>query len=124
MEESTEEKDAQASEPLQEIAARELSLLERATEEALGERDAETRYLLAAYYLDGQTLRQIAGASRKLQRAIGEIRRQILRNLECGGLSRRAAEETLGVDVRDLEVNLRKLLQYSQMPAFKEQAGL
>ncbi len=129
--ESIEETDAQAREPLQEIAARELSHLERAIEEALGERDAETRYLLAAYYLDGQPLRQIAGvlrvheatASRKLHRATGEIRKQILRNLERGGLSRRAAEETLGADVRDLEVNLRKLLQYSQAPAFKEQAG-
>ena len=91
----------------------------------------KTRYLLAAYYLDEQTLQQIAGVlgvheatvSRKLQRATGEIRQQILRNLEREGLSKRAAEEALGVDVRDLEMNLKKLLQNSQTRAFKEQAG-
>ncbi len=130
MEESIEKDDAMGQEPVQEVTTRELSLLEQAIAEALGARDAETRYVLAAYYLDQQTLRQIAGVlavheatvSRKLQRATGEIRRQILGNLEHLGLSRRAAEEALGVDVRDVEVNLRKLLQNSQTRTFKEQA--
>jgi hypothetical protein len=33
-------------------------------------------------------------------------------------MSKRAAEEALGVDVRDLEINLRGLLQSSQIAAF------
>jgi RNA polymerase sigma-70 factor (ECF subfamily) len=48
----------------------------------------------------------------------------VLRNLQRGGLSRREAEEAMGADPRDLEVNLKKLLQYSQTEAFKEQAAL
>ncbi|MGO9325351.1 MAG: RNA polymerase sigma factor [Terracidiphilus sp.] len=109
----------------------ELSQLERAIEQALEVRDAEERFLLAAYYLDGQTLLQIARVlavheatvSRKLRRAIEETRKQVLRNLRREGLSRRAAEEALIADPRDLEVNLKKLLQKSQMEAFKEQAA-
>jgi RNA polymerase sigma-70 factor (ECF subfamily) len=47
----------------------------------------------------------------------------VLRNLRRDGLSRRAAEETLGADPRDLEVNLKQILQNSQSEAFKEQAA-
>jgi RNA polymerase sigma-70 factor (ECF subfamily) len=109
----------------------ELSQLERAIEQALEERDAEERFLMAAYYLDGQTLLQIARVlavheatvSRKLRRATEETRKQVLRNLRREGLSRRAAEEALNADPRDLELNLKKLLQNSQMEAFKEQAA-
>lgn len=123
--------DTPSLETTPQTVARELSMLEQATEQALSECHPEERYLLATYFLDGQTLRQIADVldvheatvSRKLQRATSEIRNQILRNLQSAGLSKRAAEEALGVDVRDLEVNLRKLLQYSQVQAFKKQAG-
>ena len=59
-EEPIEEFDAPAPDPAPEQPARELSLLERAIEEALEKREAEDRFLLAAYYLDGQTLKQIA----------------------------------------------------------------
>jgi len=110
----------------------ELSQLQRAIEQALRERDAEERFLLAAYYLDGQTLLQIARVlgvheatvSRKLRRATESTRKQVLRNLQRDGLSRRAAEEALGADPRDVEVNLKKLLQNSQTEAFNEQAAL
>jgi RNA polymerase sigma-70 factor (ECF subfamily) len=110
--------------------AGELSQLEQAVEDALRGRDAEEGYLLAAYYLDRQTLLQIARVlgvheatvSRKLRRAIEDTRKQVLRNLRRGGLSRRAAGEALGADPRDLNVNLKKLLQSSQTEAFKEQA--
>ena len=106
-----------------------LSLIERAIEAALLERDEEDRFLLAAYYLDGQKLLQIgrtlgvheATVSRKLQRALVAIRKQILNKLEDAGLSRRAAEEALGADPRDLDLNLKKLLQNSQTHAFPEQ---
>jgi RNA polymerase sigma-70 factor (ECF subfamily) len=130
-EEPLEEMDAPAADPEPETPPAELSLLERATEEAVGERDAEERFLLAAYYLDGQTLLQIARVlgvheatvSRKLRRVTEGTRKQLLKILQRGGLSRRGAEETLGADPRDLQVNLKKLLQNSQAEAFKEQAA-
>ena len=126
-----EEFDAPAPDPPAERPARELSLLERAIETALEKLEAQDRFLLAAYYLDGQTLKQIAGVlrvheatvSRKLRRAIEEIRKHVLRNLQRSGLSRRAAQESLGADPRDLDMNLKKLLQNLQTGTFKEQAS-
>ena len=130
-EEPLEEIDAAAADPAPETPAAELSQLDRAIEDALRGRDAEERYLLAAYYLDEQTLLQIARVlgvheatvSRKLKRATEDTRKHVLKSLERSGLSRRAAEEVLGVDPRDLNVNLKKLLQNSQAEAFKEQAA-
>jgi RNA polymerase sigma-70 factor (ECF subfamily) len=89
---------------------------------------AEDRFLLAAYFLDRQTLLQMgrllrvheATVSRRLKRLVGDLRKQLLRQLEAGGLDRRAAEESLGVDPRDLEINLRALLQTSQTGAFSD----
>jgi len=43
--------------------------------------------------------------------------------LQNSGLSRRAADESLGADPRDLDMNLKKLLQNSQTETFKEQAA-
>lgn len=126
-----EEFDAPAleSEPVE--SAGELAVLTNAVEEALGHREAKERFLLAAYFLDGRTLMQIglilhvheATVSRKLQRVIDTLRKQILRNLQAQGLSRRAAEEALGADPRDLDVNLKKLLQSSQPDTFQEKAA-
>jgi RNA polymerase sigma-70 factor (ECF subfamily) len=126
-----EEFDAPAPDPPPEQPARELSLLEGAIEAALGRREAEDRYLLAAYYLDGQTLKQIAGVlcaheatvSRRLRRTIEEIRKHVLKNLQSSGLSRRAAQEALGADPRDLDMNLKKLLQNTQTETFQERAA-
>ncbi len=131
LDDTLEEMDAPAAELSPETPATELSQLERAIEGALEERDAEERFLLAAYYLDGQTLLQIARVlgvheatvSRKLKRATEETRKQVLRNLQRNGLSRRAAEEALGADPRDLDMNLKKLLQNSQTEAFQEQVA-
>ena len=129
-EEPIEEFDAPAPDPPPE-PARELSLLEGAIEAALGRREAEDRFLLSAYYLDGQTLQQIAGVlgvheatvSRKLRRTIEEIRKHVLKNLQSSGLSRRAAQEALGADPRDLDMNLKKLLQNTQTETFQERAA-
>jgi RNA polymerase sigma-70 factor (ECF subfamily) len=129
-EEPLEDVDAPATEITPEMPVGEISQLELAIEDALRERDAEERFLLAAYYLDGQTLLQIARVlgvheatvSRKLRRTTEGTRKQVLRNLQRSGLSRRAAEEALGADPRDLNVNLKKLLQNSQTEAFQEQA--
>jgi len=130
-EEPLDEVDAPAPQPPAETPAHQLSLLEEAVAKALRERDAEERYLLAAYYLDGQTLLQIARVlgvheatvSRRLRRAAESTRKQVLKNLQLGGMSRRAAQEALGADPRDVDVNLKKLLQNSQTEAFQEQAA-
>ena len=93
--------------------------------------DAEDRFLLSAYYLDRQTLLQIAQTlavheatiSRRLKRLSEHLRRQLLENLISAGLSKAAAEEALGTDPRDIEINLRSLLQTSQIQTFSNQAA-
>lgn len=88
----------------------------------LSEASAEERFLLSAYYLDQHTLQEISSVlrvhvatiSRKLNRATERLRKQLVQTLKAGGLSRRAAEETLGTDPRDVDINLRKLLQKSE----------
>jgi RNA polymerase sigma-70 factor (ECF subfamily) len=130
-EEPIEEIDTRAPDPPPQTPARELSLLERAIAQAVSGCRAEERYLLAAYYLDGQTLLEVAcvlgvheaTVSRRMHRAAEQIRKQILKDLERSGMSRRAAQEAMGADPRDLEVNLKKLLQNSQSEAFQEQAA-
>jgi RNA polymerase sigma-70 factor (ECF subfamily) len=93
--------------------------LQAALKMTLGGASAEERFLLSAYYLDQHTLEEmsrvlrvsVATISRKLKRATDRLRKQLLRTLLARGLSRRAAEEALGTDPRDLDINLRKLLQ-------------
>ena len=129
-EQPLEEFDGPAVEAEGEPAAAELTVLEKAIEGALKSCEAEDRLLLAAYYLDGRTLLQIAHVihvheatvSRKLKRVCEEIHLQVLKNLQSGGMSRRAADEALGGDPRDLDVNLKRLLQYSQVESFEEKA--
>jgi len=87
---------------------------------------AEDRFLLSAYYLDRQTLCQVAQTlavheatiSRRLKRLADSLRKQLLENLISAGLSKAAAQEALGADPRDVEINLRKLLQTSQISTF------
>jgi RNA polymerase sigma-70 factor (ECF subfamily) len=129
-EEPIDDVDPPAPNPAPESPDQELSQLERALGAAIGSQDPEERFLLAAYYLDGQTLLQVAHVlgvheatiSRKLQRVTENIRKQLLKNLQRDGLSKRAAQEALGTDPRDLNVNLKKLLQHSQTNTFKDQA--
>jgi RNA polymerase sigma-70 factor (ECF subfamily) len=101
--------------------------LTSATDEALAALPAEERFMLAAYYLDGRTLAEIARMmsvhestiSRKLDKVTKSLRKQILAGLARQGLSRRQAEEALEVDVRDLSLNLRdRLAQDSAGDAF------
>ena len=87
--------------------------------------------MLAAYYIDGRTQFEIARVlgvheatvCRKLRRAVDDLRKQVLKNLQRTGLSKRAAQETLGIDPRDLDLNLKKMLQNPQRPAFQEKAS-
>ncbi len=104
--------------------------LAQAVEDALRSQPAEEQFLIAAYYLDERTLAQIASligvheatVSRRLRRATDAVRKQLLRNLQRSGMSRRAAEEALGTDPRDLDVklDLKKLLQSSHPNSFPE----
>jgi RNA polymerase sigma-70 factor (ECF subfamily) len=94
----------------------------------LGNIEPEDRYLLAAYYLDRQTLATIgltlnvheATISRRLKRLLEGLRVRLLKNLCAGGLSKAAAQEALGTDPRDIEINLAALLQSSQTRTFTE----
>jgi RNA polymerase sigma-70 factor (ECF subfamily) len=120
-------------------------LLAEVVEESLQRLGPEERFLLASYYLDGRRLHEIAAllgvheatVSRRLKRVTGAVRKQILRGLERRGLSRRAAEETLATDPRDLSdpqdsigaadkhsglLRLKELLQKSPTKTFREQA--
>lgn len=100
--------------------------LEAATDEALAELSPEDRFVLASYYLDSRTLAQIARVlgvhestiSRKLNKLAASLHKRILAGLERRGLSRRQAKEALEVDVRDLEVDVRTLLQGTAPPPF------
>lgn len=106
----------------EQIEVKRLEDLRVALKMTLSGASAEERFLLSAYYLDQHTLEEISGVlrvhvatvSRKLKRATDRLRKQLLRTLVAQGLSRRAAEEALGSDPRDIEINLRKLLQNSE----------
>jgi len=105
--------------------------LRNAIQRALGILPVEGRFVLAAYYLDGKTLAEIAKVlhvheatiSRKLKRTTEAVRKSLLKTLENGGMSRRAAQEALGTDPRDLELgaDLKKLLQHLASDPFTEQ---
>jgi RNA polymerase sigma-70 factor (ECF subfamily) len=106
--------------------------LAQATDEALADLCAEDRTTLSAYYLDGRTLAEIARMlgvhestiSRKLDKLAKGLRKQILAALVRRGMSRRQAEEALAVDVRDLQVNIRRTLaQESSLPAFSDKTA-
>jgi len=103
--------------------------LAQATDEALAFLSGEDRMVLSAYYLDGRTLAEIARMlgvhestiSRKLDKLAKALRKQILAGLVGRGMSRRQAEEALEVDVRDLQLDIRRsLAQESSPSAFSE----
>jgi RNA polymerase sigma-70 factor (ECF subfamily) len=103
--------------------------LARATDTVLAELPAEDRMVLCAYYLDGRTLAEIARMlgvhestiSRKLDKLAKSLRKQIVAALTKDGMSRRQAQEALEVDVRDLQVDIRRSLAQETTPsAFSE----
>jgi RNA polymerase sigma-70 factor (ECF subfamily) len=105
------------------------ALVARAVSAVLEEMDAEDSFLLTAYYLDQRTLQQMARmmevhestVSRRLARLTKALRKQLMKRLQAMGLDRRTAEEALGVDVRDVNVDIRKILQIPAAGAFPEQ---
>src|SRR5438552_9178253 len=103
--------------------------LAQATDEVLAALSGEDRMVLSAYYLDDRTLAEIARIlgvhestiSRKLDKLAKSLRKQIVAALVKGGMSRRQAEEALEVDVRDLQVDIRRSLAQETPPsAFSE----
>lgn len=89
-----------------------------AIDDALSALPAEDRFILASYYLDEQTLAEIARAlhvhestiSRRLDKLAKSLRKQIVTGLNKRGMSRRQAQEALEIDVRDLQLNIRRHL--------------
>jgi len=105
------------------------SRLHTVTDEALAGLSAEERFILASYYLDQRTLAEIARTlavhestiSRKLDRLSKSLRKQIVAGLTRAGMSRRQAEEALEIDVRDLQIDIRRsLAQDSPSETFPE----
>jgi RNA polymerase sigma-70 factor (ECF subfamily) len=105
------------------------SRLELATTAALAALSSQDRFVLAAYYLDGRTLAEIARMlgvhestiSRKVDKLAKSVRKRILAGLMHQGMARRQAEEALEVDVRDLQVDIRRgLAQESPAATFLE----
>jgi RNA polymerase sigma-70 factor, ECF subfamily len=92
--------------------------VEAATDEALAQLDAEERFVLAAYFLDGRTLAEIgrmlsmheSTISRKVEKITAAVRKRIRSGLTARGMSKRQAEEALDSDVRDVQVDVRARL--------------
>ena len=95
----------------------------------LGVLEPEDRFLLSAWFLDRRTLMEIsrtlrvheATVSRRIGRLTARLHKELLASLRAGGMSKAAAEEALGTDPRDVNINLRGVLQTSQSQTFPEQ---
>lgn len=123
------EEGVQFAAPVREAAPSADMRLEATTDAALAGLANEDRFVLAAYYLDGRTLAEIARMlgvhestiSRKVDKLGKSLRKKILVGLMQHGMSRRQAEEALEVDVRDVQINIRRSLAQETAPvAFSE----
>lgn len=103
--------------------------VEAAADDALAALAAEDRVILAAYFLDGRTLADIARMlrvhestiSRKVDKLTRGLRETIIKRLQARGLERRQAEEAMDLDVRDLRLNIRaRLTQDTGEAAFNK----
>jgi RNA polymerase sigma-70 factor, ECF subfamily len=107
-----------------------LSRLGDSLKATLGALEPEERFLLSAWFLDQRTLLEIsrtlrvheATVSRRIGRLTSRLHKELLASLQARGMSRAAAEEALGTDPRDININLRSVLQTSQSAAFPEQS--
>jgi RNA polymerase sigma-70 factor, ECF subfamily len=105
--------------------------LELAVDCALSALPAEDRMILASYFIDERTLAEIARMlgvhestiSRKVDKLAKSLRKKILTEMMQQGMSRRQAEEAMEVDVRDLQLDMRRILAQEPAPdAFHEKA--
>lgn len=94
---------------------------------ALAALPGEDRCILAYYFLDDLTLARIASIlhvhestiSRRLEKLVRLLRKDIILRMTRAGMSRRQAEEAMETDVQDLGVDIRKqLTQDSPTPPF------
>lgn len=107
------------------------SRLGAALEEALGQLADQDRLVLASYYLDDRTLTEIgrmvgvheSTISRRLEKLLKGLRKQILAGLVARGMNRGQAEETLDSDVRYLQVDVTRKLQENRPAAFQQDKG-
>jgi RNA polymerase sigma-70 factor (ECF subfamily) len=107
-----------------------LSRLGDSLKATLAALEPDERFLLSAWFLDRRTLLEIsrtlrvheATVSRRIGRLTTRLHQELLANLQASGMSRAAAEEALGIDPRDININLRSVLQISQSAAFTEQS--
>jgi RNA polymerase sigma-70 factor (ECF subfamily) len=99
-------------------------MVEPALAQALARASAAARLLLCLYFLDGRNLAQIGAllnvhestVSRRLDRAIADLRRQTRRELVRQGVRPAAAGEAMQVDPRWLRLDVRRSLAVAAMP--------
>jgi RNA polymerase sigma-70 factor (ECF subfamily) len=121
--------DLPASAPSPVASPEVLSRLREALAQTLGLLPAEERFLLSAWFLDRRTLLEIsrilrvheATVSRRIHRLTATLHHDLLKKLHASGMSRAAADEALGTDPRELDINLRTLLQSSRSSSFPDQ---
>jgi RNA polymerase sigma-70 factor (ECF subfamily) len=97
----------------------------------LGLLSGEDRLVLASYYLDDRTLTEIgrmvgvheSTISRRLEKMLKGLRKQVLAGLVSRGMNRVQAEETLDADVRYLQVDVTRKLQENRPAAFQQDKG-
>jgi RNA polymerase sigma-70 factor (ECF subfamily) len=102
-----------------------------ALDEALGQLADEDRLVLASYYLDDRTLTEIGRVvgvhestiSRRLEKLLKTLRKQVLAGLVSRGMNRGQAEEALEADVRYLQVDVTRKLQENRPAAFQQDKG-
>src|SRR5215467_5635521 len=107
------------------------SRLGAAVDEALGRLSSEDRLVLAAYYLDQRTLTEIgrlvgvheSTISRRLEKLLKGLRKQVMAGLVARGMNRGQAEEALEADVRYLQVDISRKLQENRSAAFQQDKG-
>jgi len=107
------------------------SRLGAALDEALGHLSGEDRLVLASYYLDDRTLTEIgrmvgvheSTISRRLEKLLKGLRKQVLAGLVSRGMNRVQAEEALEADVRYLQVDVTRKLQENRPAAFQQDKG-
>ncbi len=105
--------------------------LTAALDEALGRLGGEDRLVLASYYLDNRTLTEIgriigvheSTISRRLEKLLKGLRKQIMAGLVQRGMNRSQAEEALEADVRYLQIDISKKLQENRSAAFQQNKG-
>ena len=107
------------------------SRLGAAVDDALGRLLPEDRLVLAAYFLDERTLTEIgklvgvheSTISRRLEKLLKTLRKQVLAGLVSRGMSRGQAEEALEADVRYLQLDVSRKLQENRPAAFQQDKG-